>query len=114
MLLKRYHTSTRYSEAVTYHGVAYLCGQVGEGETIQAQTEDCLAQIDDLLKQVNSGRDKILQAIIWLKDMKDYAAMNEIWDAWVPPGFAPARACCEARLASDQYKVEIIITAACG
>lgn len=114
MLIKRYHTSARYSEVVTYKGVAYLCGQVGEGDTITAQTEHCLAQIDDLLKQVNSGRDKILQAIIWLSDMNDYDDMNKVWDAWIPPSFAPARACCEAKLASDAYKVEIIITAACN
>ncbi|WP_020558767.1 RidA family protein [Thiofilum flexile] len=113
MLLKRYHTSTRYSEAVTHRGVVYLCGQVGDGDTIQAQTEHCLAQIDDLLKQVNSGRDKILQAIIWLSDIKDYEGMNTVWDAWIPPGFAPARACAEMRLACDKYKVEIVITAAC-
>ncbi|MEN9434265.1 MAG: hypothetical protein RLZZ422_1854 [Pseudomonadota bacterium] len=114
MLLKRYHTSTRYSEVVTYKGVAYLCGQVGQGTTIEAQTLHCLEQIDELLQQVNSGRDKILQATIWLSDINDYDAMNVIWDAWVPPGFAPARACCETKLASDDYKIEIIITAACN
>ena len=44
--------------------------------------------------------------------MADFAAMNEVWDAWVPEGHAPARACGEARLARDDLKVEIIVTAA--
>jgi enamine deaminase RidA (YjgF/YER057c/UK114 family) len=38
--------------------------------------------------------------------------MNAVWDAWVPEGHAPARACGEARMAAPELKVEIIITAA--
>ena len=44
--------------------------------------------------------------------MADFAEMNAVWDAWVPEGCAPARACGEARLARDSLKVEIIVTAA--
>lgn len=44
--------------------------------------------------------------------MADFAEMNAVWDAWVPEGHAPARACGEARLARDVLKVEILITAA--
>ena len=44
--------------------------------------------------------------------MTDFDAMNEVWDAWVPEGHAPARACGEAKLARPELKVEIIITAA--
>ena len=51
--------------------------------------------------------------MIWLADMSDFAAMNEVWDAWVPAGCAPARACGEARLARPELRVEIIVTAAC-
>ena len=57
--------------------------------------------------------ERILQAIVWLADMNDFAEMNEVWDAWVPEGHAPARACGEARLARPDLKVEIIVTAAC-
>jgi enamine deaminase RidA (YjgF/YER057c/UK114 family) len=38
--------------------------------------------------------------------------MNEIWDAWVPEGHAPGRACIEARLASPDLLVEVGIIAA--
>lgn len=54
----------------------------------------------------------MLQAIVWLADMADFAEMNEVWDAWVPEGHAPARACGEAKLARAELKVEIIVTAA--
>jgi enamine deaminase RidA (YjgF/YER057c/UK114 family) len=45
--------------------------------------------------------------------MVHFDEMNAVWDAWVPDGHAPARACGEAKLARDVLKVEIIITAAC-
>jgi enamine deaminase RidA (YjgF/YER057c/UK114 family) len=38
--------------------------------------------------------------------------MNKVWDAWVPPGFAPARACIEALLQGPEKKIEIQVTAA--
>ena len=64
------------------------------------------------LYSAGSDRRHILQAVIWLPDMADFEAMNAVWDAWVPDGHAPARACGEARLARDVLKVEIIVTAA--
>ena len=111
-MIERMETGQRMSKIVKHNGTAYLCGQVGAGETITEQTEDCLARIDALLKQAGSSREQILQAIIWLSDMKYFAEMNAVWDAWVPEGHAPARACGEAKLARDVLKVEVIVTAA--
>jgi len=54
-----------------------------------------------------------LQTTIWLKEMSDFAGMNSVWNAWVPGGHAPARACGEAKLARDILKVEILVIAAC-
>lgn len=111
-MIERLETGRRMSKIVKHNGVAYLCGQVGDGETVAAQTRDCLARIDALLDQAGSDREHILQATIWLADMADFSEMNAVWDAWVPDGHAPARACGEARLARDVLKVEIIIVAA--
>lgn len=111
-MIERMHTGTRMSKIVKHNGVVYLCGQVGAGETVAEQTRDCLSRVDALLQEAGSSREKILQAIIWLADMDDFAEMNEVWDAWVPEGHAPARACGEARLARDILRVEIIVTAA--
>ena len=112
-MIERIETGTRMSKVVKHNGVAYLCGQVGEGATVAEQTRDCLAQVDALLVQAGSSREQMLQAIIWLADMADFAEMNGVWDAWVPAGHAPARACGEAKLAAPKYRVEIIVTAAC-
>ncbi len=111
-MIERLHTGARMSKIVKHNGVAYLCGQVGAGDSVTKQTQDCLSRVDALLAEAGSDREHILQATVWLRDMADFAEMNAVWDAWVPKGHAPARACGEARLARDVLKVEIIITAA--
>lgn len=111
-MIARMGTSKRMSKIVKHNGVAYLCGQVGEGATVAEQTADCLSRVDALLHEAGSDRTHMLQAIIWLADMADFAEMNDVWDAWVPEGTAPARACGEAKLAREALRVEIIVTAA--
>jgi enamine deaminase RidA (YjgF/YER057c/UK114 family) len=111
-MIERHEIGTRMSKIVKHNGTVYLCGQVGAGDTVTEQTQDCLARVDALLKQAGSSREQILQAIIWVADMADFAEMNAVWDAWVPEGHAPARACGEAKLARPELKVEVIVTAA--
>ncbi len=113
-MIERIETGQRMSKIVKHNGVAYLCGQVGDGDTVTQQTQDCLSRIETLLAKAGSSPEHILQAIIWLPDMADFDEMNAVWDAWVPRECAPARACGEARLAREALKVEIIITAACS
>ena len=112
-MIERIETSGRMSRIVRHNGVAYLCGQVGDGATVSEQTRVCLTRIDALLEKAGSSRKKMLQAVIWLADMTDISEMNAVWDAWVPKGHAPARACGEVKLARPELKVEIIVTAAC-
>ena len=113
MSIRRIEVGPRMSQAVIHGNTVYLAGQVGApGASVTEQTKAVLAEIDRLLKEVGSDKSKILQAIIWLADMKDFAEMNAVWDAWVDPANTPARATGEAKLASPDYKAEIIITAA--
>ena len=110
----RHDTNTRMSQIVEYGPTIYLAGQVGTaGASVAQQTQDCLDKVDALLAQVGSDRSRILQTTIWLADMADFAEMNAVWDAWVPEGNAPARAAGESKLATEEFRVEIIITAAC-
>jgi len=111
-MIQRIDTNARSSKIVRHGGVIYLTGQVAEGDTIEAQTRTCLAQIDALLERAGSSREHLLQVTIWLADMADFAAMNEIWNAWVPDGHAPARACGQVKLARDVLKIEILAIAA--
>ncbi|MBM2320625.1 MULTISPECIES: RidA family protein [Marivita] len=111
-MIERQEIGQRMSKIVKHNGTVYLCGQVGAGDSVTEQTQDCLARVDALLEKAGSSREQILQAIIWVADMADFAEMNAVWDAWVPEGHAPARACGEAKLARPELKVEVIVTAA--
>ena len=112
-MIERIETGQRMSKVVKHNGVAYLCGQVGDGATVAEQTRDCLSRVEALLDRAGSSPDRMLTAIIWLADMADFAEMKAVWDAWVPEGHAPARACGEAKLARPDLKVEIIVSEAC-
>ncbi|WP_371156473.1 RidA family protein [Jannaschia sp. 2305UL9-9] len=111
-MIERSHTNARMSQLVRHGDTLYLAGQVGHGATVTEQTRDMLTKVDALLKEGGSSREHMLQAVIWLADMTDFAEMNAVWDAWVPEGHAPARACGEAKLATPEFLVEVIITAA--
>ena len=72
----------------------------------------CLEKVDVLLNEAGSDKTRILLATIWLADISDFAKMNEVWDAWIGRGNEPARACGESKLATPEYKVEVIVIAA--
>ena len=111
--ITRYGTGPRMSEAVAYNGILWVAGQVGApGASVTEQTRQCLAEVDRILAGAGIDKTRILSTQIWLADMADFAEMNAVWDAWVPQGHTPARATGEAKLATPDYKVEIIIVAA--
>lgn len=111
--IQRLHVATRYSEAAIHQGTVYLAGQVPNdvSKDIKGQTAEVLAMIDDLLAQAGSDKNHLLSVTVYLTDMADYAGMNEVWDAWLNPGFAPPRACVQAALAKPEWKVEIVVVA---
>ncbi len=113
MSIRRLHPGPRMSQAVIHNGTVYLAGQVGTpGADVASQTRDCLDAIDALLEEAGTNKSKLLQVIIWLADMADFQDMNAVYDAWVDPANPAARACGEAKLATPDYKVEFIVTAA--
>ena len=78
---ERIDPGERARKIVKHNGVAYLSGQVAEGETIQEQPQICPGKIDALLVQAGSSREKMLRATIWLSDMKYFTSLNEAWNA---------------------------------
>ena len=114
MTIERQDTKARMSRIVKHNGTVYLCGQVCKDATqgITEQTSSMLEKVDELLLQAGSDREHILSATIYVSDMKYFAHMNAVWDAWVPEGHAPARACVEAKMARDVLLVEISVVAA--
>ena len=109
----RIEPGKRMSNAVVHNGIVYLAGQVGEPKgDVTSQTREILAEIDRLLALAGSDKTRVLRAQIWLADISTFEQMNAVWDTWVVPGHTPARATGEAKLATPDYLVEIIITAA--
>jgi len=111
--IQRHGTTRRFSDSVVHRGTVYLVEVPAnlDGDAA-AQTGNLLASVERLLAQAGSDRSRILMATLYLSDMADYDAMNAVWDAWLPEGCAPARACVQARLARPEYRVEIALTAA--
>ena len=103
------------SKAVVHGNTVYLAGIVADnpkGKRIKEQTQDILGQIDGFLAKAGTDKTRLLSANIWITDMAEFAEMNAVWDAWVAPGNTPARATVQARLASPDYKIEIMVVAA--
>lgn len=114
MSIQRFDVGTRMSEMAVHQGVVYLAGQVAEDASadIRGQTGQVLAAVDALLARAGSDKMRILRAQIYLADLADFAAMNEVWEAWVPAGNAPPRATVQAALARPEWRIEVVVTAA--
>ena len=100
------------AKAVEYHGFVFCQGVTAQdlSKDIAGQTRDALDQIDAILEQHGTDNTRLLQAQIWLKDIRDRDAMNQVWSAWLPEGGAPARACVQAHMADPRHLVEIMVT----
>ena len=112
--LRRFHVGDRLSEMTIFNGTVYLAGQVASDATqdIRGQTLQVLATIDRLLAEAGTDNAHILMCQIFLADLADFDAMNELWEDWVAPGDAPPRATVQARLAKPEWKIELVVTAA--
>ncbi|MDO5624270.1 MAG: RidA family protein [Pseudomonadota bacterium] len=110
----RHGVGPRLSEAAVFNGVVYLAGMVPESGAadMRGQTADVLAQVDTHLAACGSDKSRLLRVQIYLADIDDIHAMNEVWDAWVVPGHTPPRATVQARLGDPAWRIEVVATAA--
>ncbi len=113
MSVQRIDGNARMSKVVVHGDTVYLAGQVADDPNadVAGQTKQILAKIDGALAEAGSDKSKLLSATIWLADIRTFEEMNKVWDAWVSPGNTPALATVEAKLASLDYKVEIVVAA---
>ena len=114
MGITRHDPSAILSQAVEYGDTVYLAGIVAKNldNDVKGQTKEIVGEIDRLLAKCGSNKSRVLQAQIWVTDIRNRAAMNEVWSAWVDPKNLPARACVEAKLADPKCLVEIMVIAA--
>ncbi len=114
MAIERIDSTQRMSQAVVNGGTVYLAGQVADDPKadIKGQTQSVLKKIDALLAKAGTSKANLLSTVIYLSDMRNFAVMNEVWDAWVDKKGTPARATVGALLARPEFLVEIMVVAA--
>jgi enamine deaminase RidA (YjgF/YER057c/UK114 family) len=114
MEIKRLHVGKRLSEVAIHNGTVYLAGQIASDtkQDIKGQTREVLGHIDRLLAEAGSDKSRILSTQIFITDMANFPAMNEVWESWVVPGNTPPRATVEAKLADPACLIELVIVAA--
>ena len=112
-MIERIGVQTRWSDMVVHNGILYVVEVPATTDAdVTTQTREVLASLEDSLRQAGSSKAHLLMVTIFLDDIRDLDAFNAVWDAWVPPGTAPVRACVQARLGKLGYKVELQVTAA--
>ncbi|MCU0877813.1 MAG: RidA family protein [Pirellulaceae bacterium] len=108
----RYGSAARWSDMVVHHHTAYWVEVAARQEAgTLDQARQILEQIDATLVELGSDRERLLTVLVYLADPADLPQLNEAWDAWVPAGHAPVRACVGALL-PPPCRVEMVITAA--
>ena len=114
MEIIRINQSDRMSKITVYNNIVYLSGQVAEdvNDGIQGQTKSCLSKIEMLLNEGGSDKEHILSTTIYLRDMKGFNSMNEVWNNWIIKGKKPTRTCVQAEMARESILIEITVTAA--
>ena len=92
-----------YSQAIRANGFVFVSGQIALNPATQQivvggvadQTKQVFANLEAILKAAGSGLDKVVRTGVYLKDMNDFAAMNEAYARFFPTS-APARSTIEA------------------
>jgi len=108
-----------YSQAVVYGGMAYLSGQIAldpatnqliDGD-VAAQTERVLENVKAVLAACGASLDSVLKTTVFLKDMADFARMNEVYSRYFSQN-PPARSTVQAARLPRDVSVEIDAIAA--
>ncbi len=112
--IQRIDQNQRRSRAIVHNGIVYTAGQVPDDMSldIAGQARQVLAKIESLITEAGSNKRRLLTAQVWLRTMDDFAAFNQVWDAWVVPGSTPTRCCGKVEMNNPNCRVEILVTAA--
>jgi len=106
-----------YAQAVAADGLVFTSGQLPINpatgtfpEGIAAQTEQSLSNVKAILAEAGVGMDRIVKTTVFLSDMNNFAAMNEVYATFFGEGGYPARSAVEvARLPKDALvEIEVI------
>ena len=107
-----------YSQAVEYNGLLYTSVQIGIDpstgelhEGLEKQTYAALNNLKAILEQAGSGFDKVIESVVFITDMANFAAVNKIYEEFFPAPF-PARSCVAVASLPKGALVEVETVAA--
>src|ERR671916_271533 len=88
------------SNSVEYHNFVFLAGMTADdlSQDVSGQTRQVLAKIDAALEANGTDKTRLLNAQIWLKDIRDRDAMNKLWVEWLGDEGRPARRCASSAI----------------
>lgn len=113
MDIKRINPSPRWSDATVYNGMAHFVEIADDSsQDLPGQIEQVFSQAEKSLKMVGSDKSRILSVTIYITDLKHLAMFNLAWEAWLPSGCAPSRACLKVELVQPELLLEICFVAA--
>lgn len=98
------------SRAVAFGDLAFTVATAPGSASLQDQTRQVLARIEQNLRDAGSDKTRLLSATVYLADIRQKAEMDEVWNEWVGPEHWPQRACVQAGL-SPGVLVEIAVIA---
>ena len=84
--VQRFGVEGRFTDVASFADLVFMSGQVATGDTVEEQTTRVLQDVDSALEKAGSDKSRILELTVWLSDMKDYDAMNSVYDRWIDPG----------------------------
>lgn len=108
-MIERIDVNHLMSQVIKYGDKIETSGQVADDPSadIRGQTEQVLAKISQLLKYCHADESQLVRIQIWLADIDDFTAMNEVYEKWLCHTTKPVRACIESTLVSGGYKIEV-------
>lgn len=111
--IKRLGPTPRWSDATAFNGIAHFVEVAADTEQdMSSQTTQILAQAETTLAAIGSSKANLLSATIYITRAENAAVFNAYWEAWLPAGCAPSRACVKVELLDPKMLLEIAFVAA--
>jgi len=102
--IQRINPTARWSDMTIYNGIAHFVEVPADTNAdIHGQVKQLLAQAETTLLSGGSNKSRILSVTIYITDFNHLAELNAEWEAWLPAGCAPSRACVKVELADPGY-----------
>jgi len=111
--IQRINPTPRWSDMTIFNRIAHFVEVPADTSAdMHGQIAQVLAQTEATLLRGGSDKSRLLSVTIYITDFNNLPVLNTAWEAWLPAGCAPSRACVKAELVDPDFLVEIVFVAA--